>query len=85
VSYGYKAGHVLGLRFDRVAGDRGDSPDDALAPRWRLSPAVTWFPTEYSKLRLQYNLDHGDVFPRDEHSVWLLLELLLGAHAAHMF
>jgi hypothetical protein len=95
VSYGYKAGHVLGLRFDRVAGDEGTPPspdpdlnldrDAALTPRWRLSPALTWFPTEFSKLRLQYNFDHGDAFARDEHSVWLQLELLLGAHAAHKF
>ncbi|HXT22817.1 MAG TPA: hypothetical protein VN923_18870, partial [Thermoanaerobaculia bacterium] len=84
-SWGYKPGHVLGLRLDRVAGDQGDSADPALAPRWRLSPAMTWFPTEYSKLRLQYNLDRSDAFPDDESSLWLQLEFLLGAHAAHKF
>ena len=42
-------------------------------------------PTEYSKLRLQYNFDHGDAFAHAEHSVWLQLEFLLGAHAAHKF
>jgi len=84
-SWGYKPGHVIGLRVDRVAGDQGDPMDPLLAPRWRLSPAWTWFPTEFSKLRLQYNFDRSDVFSHDEHSLWLQLEFLLGAHAAHKF
>jgi len=52
--------------------------------RWRLSPNLTWYPTEFSKLRLQYNLDDR----RDtgvDHSVWLQFEFILGAHAAHKF
>jgi hypothetical protein len=84
-SWGYKPGHVLGLRLDRVGGDQGDLQDPTLAPRWRLSPALTWFPTEFSKLRLQYNFDRSDAFRHDEHSLWLQLEFLLGAHAAHKF
>ncbi len=91
-SWGYKPGHVVGLRLDRVGGDRGDRGDlgdlpgdPSLAPRWRLSPALTWFPTEFSKLRLQYNFDRSDAFRHDEHSLWLQLEFLLGAHAAHKF
>ena len=71
--------------LDRVDGDTGDPGDPALASRLRLSPVWTWFPTEYSKLRLQYNFDQGDAFERDEHSLWLQLEFLLGAHAAHKF
>ncbi len=85
VNWGYKPGHVLGLRVDRVAGDQGDLADPTLAPRWRLSPALTWFPTEFSKLRLQYNFDRSDAFRHDEHSLWLQFEFLLGAHAAHKF
>jgi hypothetical protein len=85
VSWGYKAGRILGLRFDRVGGDQGDPSDDALAPRWRVSPALTWFPTEYSKLRLQYNFDRRGPLLDDAHSLWLQLEFLLGAHAAHKF
>ena len=85
VNWGYTAGHVLGFRVDRVSGDQGDPHDNALAPRLRLSPAVTWFPTEFSKLRLQYNLDRSNAFQKTQHSVWLQLEFLLGAHAAHKF
>ena len=85
LNWGYKAGHVLGLRVDRVGGDLGDPEDSALASRLRISPVLTWFPTEYSKLRLQYNFDQGDALEDDEHSIWLQLEFLLGAHAAHKF
>jgi len=33
---------------------------------------------------LQYNFDHGENFG-DEHSVWMQVEFLLGAHGAHKF
>ncbi len=85
VNWGYKAGYVLGFRVDRVNGDQGDTTDGSLAPRLRLSPAITWFPTEFSKLRLQYNLDRADAFQETQHSIWLQLEFLLGSHAAHKF
>lgn len=84
-NWGYKPGYVAGLRLERVGGDQGVPRDPNLVPRWRLSPALTWFPTEYSKLRLQYNFDRSNSFRRDEHSLWLQMEFLLGAHAAHKF
>ena len=52
--------------------------------RWRLSPNLTWYPSEFSKLRLQYNYDDRLDLGVD-HSVWLQFEFLLGAHAAHKF
>ena len=58
--------------------------DPARDCRWRVSPALTWFPTEFSKLRLQYNYDQRDEIGED-HSIWLQFEFLLGAHAAHKF
>jgi len=85
VNWGYHPGHVVGLRVDNVGGDLGDPEDPALDSRLRVSPVLTWFPTEFSKLRLQYNFDQGDALPRDEHSLWLQMEFLLGAHAAHKF
>ena len=84
VNWGYKPGWVAGLRFDNVGGDDGMPADPTLAPRWRVSPVWTWFPTEYSKLRLQYNYDHQKLFGHEQ-SLWLQLEFLLGAHAAHKF
>ena len=52
--------------------------------RWRLAPALTFFPTEFSKVRLQYNFDDRRDTGTD-HSIWLQFEFLLGAHAAHKF
>ena len=56
----------------------------ARAERWRLSPNLTWYPSEFSKIRLQYNYDDRLRLGTD-HSVWLQFEFLLGAHAAHKF
>jgi hypothetical protein len=52
--------------------------------RWRISPNLTWYPTEFSKLRLQYNYDRRRNIGED-HSIWFQFEFLLGAHAAHKF
>jgi hypothetical protein len=68
-----------------VGGDSGDPAAPDLAARSRISPVFTWFPSEFSKFRLQYNYDRGDAFRDDEQSIWLQLEFLLGAHAAHKF
>ena len=95
--YGFRKAWVAGLRFDFVTSDQADyetmdltfngevlGRDPMRAQRWRLSPNLTWYPTEYSKIRLQYNFDDRLGFGKD-HSVWLQFELLLGAHAAHRF
>jgi hypothetical protein len=97
VLYGFRQGWVAGLRGDFVTGSRGDyeklpltldgqrlGRDPERAERWRVSPNVTWYPTEFSKLRLQYNYDDRRGIGED-HSIWLQFEFLLGAHAAHKF
>ncbi len=88
--WGFQKGWVAGLRGDYVARTEqavyeqmlGDDPQRL--PRWRVSPNLTWYPSEFSKIRLQYNYDDRDKIGVD-HSVWLQWELLLGAHAAHKF
>jgi hypothetical protein len=95
--YGFRKGWVAGLRFDFLTGETADYERRALTfngeplgrdplrnRRWRLSPNLTWYPTEFSKLRLQYNYDDR----RDvgvDHSIWLQAEFVLGAHGAHKF
>ncbi len=54
------------------------------ANRARYSTNLTWFPSEYSKFRVQYNYDHRRGIGND-HSLLLQFEFLLGAHAAHKF
>ncbi|NOS72398.1 MAG: hypothetical protein HOP33_21060 [Verrucomicrobia bacterium] len=88
--YGFHPGWVAGLRGDYVTHSKMGAYEDLYgadaerAMRWRISPNLTWYPTEFSKIRLQYNYDDRDGIGTD-HSVWLQFEFLLGAHAAHKF
>jgi hypothetical protein len=90
VAYGFHKGWVAAMRFDYA--DRlnkgayefvyGDDPERT--QRWRISPNLTWYPSEFSKIRLQYNFDERKNIGPD-HSVWLQFEFLLGSHGAHKF
>lgn len=86
VLYGFHPRWVAALRGDYVDGNEGvfDPTDVWRGERERVSPNLTFFPSEFSKLRLQYNYDHGELFG-DDHSVWLQAEFLLGSHGAHKF
>ena len=75
---------VAGLRGEVVSGEAAAFESPIRADRYRISPNFTWYPSEYSKVRIQYNYDHRDTIGSD-HSLWLQLEFLLGAHAAHKF
>ena len=67
-----------------VSGEDAAFESDLRKDRYRLSPSVTWYPSEFSKVRLQYNLDHREGLGTD-HSVWMQTEFILGAHATHQF
>ena len=82
--WGIKPLFVLGLRGEFANGDPAAFVSDLRGDRYRLSPNLTWYPTEFSKVRLQYNYDHRTGIGID-HSVWMQFEFLLGAHAAHKF
>ena len=84
VLYGIKPRIIAGLRGDVVAGNKGAFDSEIRADRYRLSPNFTWYPTEFSKVRFQYNYDDRRGIGID-HSVWIQIEFLLGAHAAHKF
>ena len=70
-------------------GDDGNVTLDPLDPEWtaarqRASAALTFYPSEFSRLRLQGNHD----MPRWRDStsaVLLTAEVLIGAHGAHAF
>jgi len=82
--WGIKPRVVAGLRGDFVSGNTGAFASELRADRYRLSPNLTWYPTEFSKVRLQYNYDNRKGLGID-HSLWLQFEFILGAHAAHKF
>jgi outer membrane murein-binding lipoprotein Lpp len=99
--WGFRRGWSTGLRleyatgsgddvtFDEVDGaftslSRNDDPfrDDRL----RVSPLLAFHPSEFSRLRLQYNWDRAKhLDERNAHSVWAGVEFLFGAHPAHAF
>ena len=82
--WGIKPMIVAGLRGEFASADSAAFTTEARADRYRFSPNVTWYPTEFSKFRLQYNYDHRRGIGRD-HSLWMQFEFLLGSHAAHKF
>ncbi|HTL55180.1 MAG TPA: hypothetical protein VL361_05845 [Candidatus Limnocylindrales bacterium] len=86
VLWGFKLRWVAGLRGEYVNGNTGayDPQDVFRGERTRISPDISFYPSEFSKLRVQYNYDHGELFGT-EHSVWFQVEFLLGAHGAHKF
>src|SRR5213592_832791 len=90
VLWGFKKGWVAGIRGDYV--DMQDSmfTDDLdRQSRWRLSANLTWYPTEFSKIRLQYNQDFLEqnffLSAREVESIFLQWEFILGSHGAHKF
>ena len=86
VLWGFKPRWVAGLRGEYADGNRGafDASDVFRGERERVSPALTFYPSEFCKIRLQYNYDRGAQFG-NAHSIWLQLEFMLGAHGAHKF
>jgi hypothetical protein len=90
VLWGFKKGLVAGIRGDIVDMQDSKFTDDLdRQSRWRLSANLTWYPTEFSKIRLQYNQDFLEqnffLSAREVESVFLQWEFILGAHGAHKF
>ena len=90
VLWGFKKGWVAGIRGDYVDMQDSKFTDDLdRQSRWRLSANLTWYPTEFSKIRLQYNQDFLEqnffLSAREVESVFLQWEFILGAHGAHKF
>lgn len=99
--YGWNPRWAAGIRVEMLRGrsDSVDEAGDPLAPaddperedRVRLSPVLVWSPSHFSRLRLQYNYDrfsHEEAETDGEdsaHSIWLGVEILIGAHPAHVF
>lgn len=98
--YGFYYRWAGGLRYEYASGAnqsvlvfRDWTRDPFRDNRLRLSPMLAWYPTEFSRIRLQYNYDHATHLEfdglgnreRDAHSVWLGFEVLIGSHPAHKF
>ena len=90
VVWGFYKGWAAGLRGDYMHMQTSDVTNDPQRQsRSRVSTDLTWYPSEFSKFRLQYNYDklQSNAFlpSRDENSLFLMYEIALGAHGAHKF
>lgn len=90
VVWGFRKGWTAGLRGDYLQMEQSAfTADPERQSRWRMTENVTWYPTEFSKLRLQYNHDFLEanefLGSSAADSVFLQFEFALGAHAAHKF
>jgi hypothetical protein len=89
--YGFSYRWAAGVRFEYASGSGTSVPNGREADpfrdnRYRVSPLLVWHPSEFSRLRLQYNYDRADhLTQRDAHTVWLGIEFLYGAHPAHKY
>jgi hypothetical protein len=90
IMWGFKKGWVAGIRGDYLSMENSRFTDDMdRQSRSRISANLTWYPTEFSKIRLQYNHDFLEdnffLAGRDVDSVFLQFEFILGSHGAHKF
>jgi hypothetical protein len=86
---------VAGVRYERAWGEdaafgSGDAAYDTQTDplrdsRQRYSAVLSYYPSEFSKLRLQYNYDRAQFIGEAAHSAFLQFEILFGAHGAHKF
>jgi hypothetical protein len=88
---GFKPQWAAGLRYEKVGGsgeslgDGGRANDPLRNNRQRISPLLAYYPSEFSRIRLQYNYDDADHLEKKAQAVWLNIEFLFGKHPAHNY
>ena len=89
--YGFRPKWAAGLRYEYAGGwgesHGGRAADPYRNDRYRVSPLLSWYPSEFLRFRLQYNYDHADHLEEggDAHTIWFGAEFLWGTHPAHKF
>ncbi len=87
--YGFQTNWAAGLRYEYAGGSGhssgGRQNDPFRDDRHRFSPLLVWRPSEFSRIRLQYNYDTASHLKNDAQTVWLGFEWMYGAHRAHDF
>lgn len=80
----------VGARYDRLSIFRDDyrlseADQDFGESPWKATGSVEFKPTEFSRIRAQYNYDRSGRDDRTNHEVLVQFTLGIGAHAAHAF
>ena len=66
---------LIGGRMDRV-----ENPEDTNETAWVMSPTLTWWQSEYVRLRLEYDLLDRSVVTAKEGRIFLQVTLAMGPH-----
>jgi hypothetical protein len=90
VLYGFIPRWAGGVRLEYATGSGesvdGRNDDPFRDTRFRFSPMLAWYVSEFARVRLQYNYDWAHHLTDNRaHAVWLVLEGLFGSHPAHKF
>lgn len=89
VVWGFAPRWETGLRVEYVTGNDAGveerSEDPSRCDRVRISPMLAFRPSEFSRIRVQYNYDDADNLADPVHTVWAGMEFLYGKHPAHKF
>ena len=79
-----------GVRYDMLDSDNTGSDNDVLAEAGlvangyqpeRMSIMAEWIPSEFSRIRLQYNRD--DSYQSSDNQVYVQYTFIMGSHGAH--
>lgn len=90
--YQFKPQWSAGLRYDQLGSDNKGSDSDALAeagldneglkPK-RISAMLAWLPSEFSRIRLQYN--HDKSYGQSDNQIFLQYTTSIGSHGGHQY
>lgn len=90
--YQFKSQWRAGIRYDQLDSNNSGSDANVLAeagldnkghtPK-RSSAILEWLPSEFSRVRLQYNRD--DSYEKVDNQLFLQYTMSLGSHGAHQF
>lgn len=76
----------VAARYEAISGASGDPLDaDWTGLRQRTSANLTFWPTEFSRIRLQGSADTAAWKPQPVYGVFLAFETVIGAHGPHQF
>lgn len=73
--------------FTLIRNEEGEEEEGMLGllgRTYRLSPMLTFNPSEFSRLRIQYDYLNQD-FGENQHAIFLQFQYSLGAHGAHPY
>lgn len=87
-TYRFTQRWMTGLRYDWASDRRNETEENAFneGARYRISPMLTFFPSEFSRFRLQYDYDRPKfLHQRRQHAAFVQWEFIIGEHGAHKF